>query len=134
MSNSATTFAQSVVENFQTVFLGQGHFDEALVYRPKSGAARTLRGVVQYSRRFDQGQDGTSLIEELTVLVARDPACDAGGIDDPQIGDAIRRGADEDQNAWYGWAGETPEGNAAGWTLKFTRRRPFQMGRQQTQT
>lgn len=132
MANDAISFAEAVAENLQTVFLGQGHFDELLHYKPKGGVVRTLRGVVRRTQQLARTGDQTQLIESLEVLVSRDPACDVGGIDQPQIGDALRAGRDA-ANVWFGFSGDVPLGDAGGWSLKFTRVVPYQLGRGQTQ-
>lgn len=106
---------------------------EQLCYFPADGGPfRRINAQVDESGRWDLLDDGATLqyVEELRLLVSRDPATlDAegnliGGIDDPQIEDAVQRDqAIDPSQDYYVFRGDKTSVDRYKWRLTFERRR-----------
>lgn len=131
-----SVFSDLVAEHLTRVFLNPEKFGEQVTYQPRNGGVpRAVSAVVMEPggapggrRRLDEPADAINTLDEIDVVVGRDPSAAHGGIADPQIGDAIARSGDEDL---WSFSGMIVQEDSASWTLRFQRRRKLQQGRQQ---
>lgn len=98
MNNSATNFADAVAENLQQVFLGQGHFEEQLLYTPVGGVPRQIAGQVSdVEMVIEEHAHHETETWELKALVIDDPVL---GVAVPQLQDQIVRLNDPAAAKW----------------------------------
>lgn len=109
------------------VFLQGDDFAEACTYCPAGGGAnRTVYAVVEERGAYQSDETGLANTEILAVMVSRDPdttnadGTALGGIDDPQLGDGLRRASDQ-ADKFYAYSGEKEDVDDYAWTLIFTR-------------
>lgn len=127
-----TTFKdirQEIYEDGQ-VFGSTELFGEAATYDPKDGPARTVNGRGVYAKDEDVVFGGvvTAESEILWWSCCKDPACNAGGIDRPQLGETlVREGVDQPNTPWA-FAGQIRNEKAGGWQLLFQRNRVRRYG------
>jgi len=106
-------------------FLSADFFGEEITYHSKSGDARTITAHVRVVQRIEIEESGKEThIEEAVVSCLRDPADTLGGIDRPQLGDAIIRGlvVDPLQHRFV-FGGEIRDAQSYRWKLLFIRSR-----------
>lgn len=102
-----------------------GVHGQALVYQPEGAQPRTIvAGVSEQSHIIDGPKGGLIRQEWLIVFCKRDPVT---GIDDPQLGDELRRQSDPPERI-FAFHGERENTLSPTWTLRFLRERPYQVG------
>jgi hypothetical protein len=109
------TFKQLLAADIENVFTNPNEFGEQLTYKPKDGVTRTINGVVDEDGDYVQVGRDLDHRQFLDVFVSRDSTT---GIDDPQLGDAIRRAIDPD-GKWYSYQGQKSDVDENAWTLRF---------------
>lgn len=112
------TLREQIAADVAAVHINTADFAESLTYVPNGGTARTISGVVDEGGDFAEQQHGIDEVETLEVFVSRDSTT---GIDDPQLGDRVRRAIDSDAK-WYSYSGRKTDVDESAWTLIFERR------------
>jgi hypothetical protein len=99
---------------------------EQCIYYPESGDSRTITGAVEQDAQINDESSGLDSLDVLSVLVMRDQD-DAiyGGIDAPKLGESITREGSDDR---FSFAGVKQEVSTSAWVLRFTRKRPYEVG------
>lgn len=121
------TLRTQIANDLTDVLLVTDDFAEAVTYSPADGGAtRTVYAIVEEIGSLVDGDHGLSATETIQVTVSRDAdATDSdgntkNGIDNPQLGDAIRRPGDSADKC-YSWTGEKSDVDDAAWQLTFVR-------------
>jgi hypothetical protein len=115
------------------IFGSPDFFGVTASYDPKNGVARNVNGRGVFAKDEDVVFGGvvTTEAEVLWWTCCKDPTCDAGGIDSPQLGEMlVRDGLDQPNNPWA-FAGQIRNETAGGWDLLFQRNRVRRYGPKQ---
>lgn len=124
------TLREQIADDVTAVFLNVDDFAEVVSFVPGNGVARDVTVVIDARRDFRETETGLAQVEVLEVLCARDASNETtGGIDSPQIGDAIRRSAtyDSDQRL-FAFTGVATDVSDSSWRLEFARDVMFRHG------
>jgi hypothetical protein len=101
---------------------------ESVTYLSKNGGPRTLTAAVDEGGTFEVSAQGRDTEEVIRVLVMRDKDHTLyGGIDSPQIGDALTLDRDPDGKA-FTWNGHRQDVTQFSWVLLFHRKTPYSRG------
>ena len=126
-----TTFADVRKEIFESgdVFGNTDLFAESFTYKAGGGGpARVVSAACRYEKLADSDEPaGEDEQERMWVQVARDPACERGGIEAPELGDWGLRATDSPADPWS-FQGEIRNETPHGWELLFARNRPRRYG------
>jgi len=118
-----------------TVFLRTDDFAESCTFLPKTGGERPVIASCEQETKLIELDGETKLIDELWVHCLRDKDhATYGGIDRPEIGDQLLRGATADpEQRPYGFTGDIEHTDAASWDLRFERAALHRVGREHVQ-
>jgi len=112
------------------IFGSPDFFGVTASYNPKTGQARDVNGRGVFAKDEDVVFGGavTTESEVLWWTCCKDPDCDAGGIDSPQLGDLlVREDLDQATNPWA-FTGQIRNETIGGWDLLFQRNRVRRYG------
>lgn len=128
------TLKELIESDVADVFMNTADFGETVTYSPAGGGgSRTLVAIVDEGGTFQSDETGLGQTEVIHVTVSRnrsDETTDGvavGGIDDPQIGDCIRRENDPEDKG-YAYSGDKEDVDEFCWTLIYKRSFVLQHG------
>ena len=121
------TLRTQIESDVSNVLMEADDFAETITYCPANGGSdREIVAIVEEVGTFPNDESGIRSVEVLHVTVSRnrdDEATDGtaiGGIDDPQLGDGLRRENDP-SHKFYAYSGEKSDVDDYCWMLTFTR-------------
>jgi len=121
------TLREQIESDVANVLMEGNDFAEAVTYYPAGGgASRTVYAIVEEVGTMASDDSGLAGTETIHVTVSRDAdATDAdgnvkNGIDDPQLGDGLRRPGDAADKG-YSYTGEKSDVDDYAWSLIFVR-------------
>ncbi len=128
------TLKELIESDVADVFMNTDDFAEDVTYYPAGGgASRTVSAIVDEDGTFQTDDTGLARTEVIHVTVSRnrnDETTDGvavGGIDNPQIGDCIRRENDPDDKG-YSFSGDKEDVDEFCWVLIYKRSFTVQHG------
>lgn len=121
------TLRTQIESDVAEVFLVADDFAETVTYHPAGGGgSRSVVAVVEEIGAMPDANTGLTSQETIHVVCSREPALEnsdgdaINGIDNPQLGDGLRRANDPDDKM-YAWTGEKLDVDDYCWTLVYTR-------------
>ena len=117
------SFADDLHDDLENAFHDVSEFGELVTYQPKSGGTqRTINVSIVGTRSTPDHEVG---LTEGTLLRVQCRRHAEQGIDDPQLGDALKRSG---EHLAYAFTGQIDDVSPVAWTLTFVRTRPVQYG------
>lgn len=117
------TLQDDIKADLAATFLNADEFGESATYLPSAGGEVSLTISVQHTGQRDDGSYQDADVDELQILLARDPSLDCGGIANPGKGDRLVRS----DGVPYGFD-RIQSSRPESWVLIFRRRKPAAAG------
>lgn len=121
------TLRELIASDVTDVLMVADDFAEVITYYPAGGgSARSVYAIVEEAGTIRDDDHGLSSTETIHVTVSRDAddtatdGTQVNGIDDPQLGDSIRR-ANDLPDKQYSYTGDKNDVDDYSWSLVFVR-------------